>query len=121
MYQKIKEAIKPLIKDEELYKQVKAAIKEVVAEFRIKDYEKLVKDNPEDIKKYLMENYPNQEAQFVAFILEEYNEENNKIFLGDMRIIAHKIATIAFGNGELGKDLIKRKLSASKYRLLNLE
>ena len=122
MYQKIKEAIKPLISDEDLYRQVKAAIKQVIGFTVPKDYERLVKDNPENIKKYLQDNYPNQEAQFISFILEEYDKgDNKKIFLTDMQNIAKKIAEITFENGELGKDFIKRKLSAQKYRLLGLK
>jgi len=125
MYKKIKKVVRAVLKDENLYKKVKAKLKRRIGqkyEFMLKDFETLIKDNPENLKEYLMQKFPNREAQFVAKVFEAYGEDNKKIFQTDINNFAHKISEIELEKGLLGSEIIKRSLKdkPAKYRLLGI-
>ena len=109
-----------------MYEKIKKAIIDKVlgSSFRISDYEKIVnfaKAKPnENILSYLRERFPNEEAAFIAWIFDRYNDD--KIFFSeDLKLLAHRISNIKFENGILGKEIIKRKiLNPTKLRMLGL-
>jgi len=102
---------------------IKKVLKKISGyKFDVKEFNELIEKNPDDLKAYLMEKFPNKEAGFVSFVFDAYSRKNPKFFEADVKLFSDKVRNIRFENGELGSTIIKRILKdyPAKLRLLGI-